>query len=463
MRYKKVTLSIVFLLLLVFGFSIGMFSPMINNDNENIETPRASDGEITIITPENKTYTGPMSGYYPATYGFENDEDGTIPDEWQYRLTIPQQDSYIKIISSLDGHKKVVDLYKGNTYGSHLHMWNNFSDQEYGCIEFWIRTTDLTERSEFIVRNRDSGSFCAVGLGDGSNFSVYALGGWQYMPTFVASSNSWYHISIEFECGLGYHYNLDQYYFRIIINGVSSIDYRMDYDAPIANQVTILQNWLYSNYHTYLDGIGFSWDPKYNLGDNLNEGLLLSYDNYTNLDWQGYSLDAQTNNTILGNTTISYPTDGVHNVQVFGNDTMGTIYKSDLRYFTVNTAPPEITINSPIGSQTIGTTAPSYDISITGPYDTIWYTLDDGTTNYTASGLMGTLNQAAWATLSDGIITINFYANNSVGMIGTAQVQVIKDSSVVEPSPAIPGYNLFLIMGVISIIAIIIVIKRPKS
>ncbi len=40
---------------------------------------RSSDGEITIITPENKTYYQAMDGYYPATYGFENDEDGSDP------------------------------------------------------------------------------------------------------------------------------------------------------------------------------------------------------------------------------------------------------------------------------------------------------------------------------------------------------------------------------------------------
>ena len=156
------------------------------------------------------------------------------------------------------------------------------------------------------------------------------------------------------------------------------------------------------------------------------------------------------------------PSDRVHNIQVFGNDTMGTMYESDVRYFSVNTAPPEITINSPTDSQVIGTTAPSYDLSIIGPYEAIWYALEGGT-NYTASGLTGTIDQTAWSALSDGIITIDFYANNSAGMIGTAQVQVVKDSSVVEPPPAIPGYNLFLVIGVISIISTLILRKHLKS
>lgn len=45
-------------------------------------------------------------------------------------------------------------------------------------------------------------------------------------------------------------------------------------------------------------------DPAYLVGDNLNEGLLFSFENSTTLDWMGYSLDGQTNRTIFGNTTI---------------------------------------------------------------------------------------------------------------------------------------------------------------
>jgi len=55
----------------------------------------------------------------------------------------------------------------------------------------------------------------------------------------------------------------------------------------------------------------------------LKEGLLLSYENTTILDWQGYSLDDQANITILRNKTIKIPSDGQHRIQVYGNDTMG--------------------------------------------------------------------------------------------------------------------------------------------
>ena len=125
--------------------------------------------------------------------------------------------------------------------------------------------------------------------------------------------------------------------------------------------------------------------------------------------------------------------------------------------------PPEITIDSPTIDEVIGSIAPGYDISISGFYDSIWYTLDGGTTNITASGLTGTLNQAAWTALPDGIITINFFANYSAELEGTAQVQVIKDSSEEPPPPGIPSYDLYILIGALSVISALLIRKRAKS
>jgi len=340
MKTKRSHLSIGLLILILSLTVTGAINQSFKS-HYKLRTPKSSAGEISIVTPENKTYTEPDIGYYPATYGFENDEDDTIPNGWGYRLTIPQGDSYIKIIPSLDGHEKVLDLNKGNTYGSHLHTWHNFSDQEFGTIEFWLRTTDVTEATEFILRNRNNdASFCAIGVGGqglGSNFTIFTSGGWQSLP-YPANNNKWYHIRFQFECGTGNHYGLDQFFFRLYIDGLEIGNFSFYSNQPKADQIVILQNWLYENYHSYFDAISFSWDQNYNIGDNLNEGLLLSYDNTTTLDWQGFSLDGQENKTIGGNTAIPLPIDGFHSIQLFGNDSIGTMYESNVRYFSVNAA-----------------------------------------------------------------------------------------------------------------------------
>lgn len=60
-------------------------------------------------------------------------------------------------------------------------------------------------------------------------------------------------------------------------------------------------------------------------------------------------------------------------------------------------------------------------------YDTIWYTLDDGTTNITC-GLMGQIDGTLWSGLSDDEYILRFYVNNSAGDIGTDEVVIYKDS-----------------------------------
>ncbi|MHA1671119.1 MAG: Loki-CTERM sorting domain-containing protein [Promethearchaeota archaeon] len=408
---------------------------------------------ISISTPENKTYTEPDSGCYAATYGFENDLDGKDPSEW----ILDEGGGPIDVVNSIGGHSKIVEINKDGTT-DWPHMRNNFStSQTSGTVEFWMRSNDVTDQSLVYLSGTEPW-MVTVGI-DNDHFVWVDDSGLQYSVS--CSNNVWYHIRIDFECGSGAYEGLSADHFYFYINGERYGEYEFRNSGDSMDYIDIFVWETSVDY--YYDAIGYSWDPDYSIGDNLNEGLLLSYDNTTVLDWQGYSLDSQTNRTILGNTTISMPADGGHHIQVFGNDTMGTMYESDLRYFSVNTAPPEVTINSPTPSQTIGTTAPSYDLSITGPYDSIWYTLDGGTTNLTANSLTGTINQAAWTALTDGIITIDFYANNSAGMEGTAQVQVIKDSSVETPLPGIPGYDLYILLGAISIISTILIKKRFKS
>jgi hypothetical protein len=95
--------------------------------------------------------------------------------------------------------------------------------------------------------------------------------------------------------------------------------------------------------------------------------------------------------------------------------------------------------------------------------DEVWYSIDEGAHNYTLIGLSDTVNQDAWNSAPSGPITIRFYAQDLAGNVGTNYVIVVKTSSQQEPSPAIPGYNLSLVLGIMSVISILIIRKRLKS
>jgi hypothetical protein len=184
----------------------------------------------------------------------------------------------------------------------------------------------------------------------------------------------------------------------------------------------------YGAYYGYWDAFGFSWDPNYNIGDNLQEGLLLSFETEFTPDWVGYSLDAQTNKTILGNTTIPFPNDGLHTIQVHSNDSLGMIYNSDLRYFLIDTIMPEINIVSPIQNEFFGIMSPDFQISFTElNLDSTWYDLNLAMNKIMFSGYTGTINQSAWEDFYTGEVLIRFYINDTGGLEAFDQVLVQKD------------------------------------
>ena len=399
-----------------------------NNDElSNVYFPNTSDGEISINTPENKTYTEPDSGYYPGSFGFEDNLPGTIPDGWYTRSS---GDGYYEIDHLLDGHYNVYEIRKSG--GTNKVETYKILPQSatIGTIEFWLyKDTDSSiDPTRITLRDEPTGGYIPFGIENEDLF----IGKWSekvYTFSNVFSKNEWHHIRVDFDLGVGWQLKLDDTWYGA---GYAFTVYASDHPPPSKINTFHVES-IYSvdnpSYGAWFDAISYSWDSNYNSGDNLNEGLLLSYDNSTNLDWQGYSLDGQANKTILGNTTFLMPNDGLHTIQVFGNNSLGTIYSSDIRYFSVDTLSPIITINSPLQNEYFGSTAPNFDVSITEPnLNTIWYTLDNGLTNITFTGFTGTINQTEWDDQVDGQVTIRFYANDTFGYINYIDVLINKDT-----------------------------------
>jgi parallel beta-helix repeat protein len=123
---------------------------------------------------------------------------------------------------------------------------------------------------------------------------------------------------------------------------------------------------------------------------------------------------------------------------------------------------PVITIIFPLPDSVFGLVAPNYNISIDDlKLDTIWYTLDGGLTNYTVTALTGTFNQTAWEALSEGSLTIRFYANDTAGNIGFTDVEVIIE--IPEDLPIISFGNYYILFMFITILSFIILEKRKKK
>ncbi len=60
----------------------GISENLIETPYQEENLPQLNNQNINIITPENRTYSKPMGGYYPASDSFEHDPVGEKPSLW---------------------------------------------------------------------------------------------------------------------------------------------------------------------------------------------------------------------------------------------------------------------------------------------------------------------------------------------------------------------------------------------
>jgi hypothetical protein len=383
-----------------------------------------TNNSIEIVTPENRTYTEPDRGFYLNTYGFEDDEIGSNPNGWE----ITSGAGTGEVISEMMGHSRVLDLYDTS---SSLEIWGVQTweqPQSYGTVELWFYMSDFSKRVTFycIDTVSDTGPVSLLWRGDLSVWK-YAVGNTWYtysgLPDPIAG---WNHLTIHFERTTGNYQGLSQNYWKAVLNDYVASQRQLRYNFN-PNQIRIASCTSHYNYHIYVDAIGYSWDPNYSTGDDLKEGLLLSYDTNITLAWQRYSLDGASIKTIFGNTVIPFPVNGKHTIRVFGNDSLGNPYESNLRYFSIDSTIPYISIVNPPQYSYFSREAPFFQLATSGE--------NLSTTFYQVGGVIffcetnqGRINQALWEGFAEGLLLINFYVNNTLGNYSMAQLAVYKDT-----------------------------------
>jgi hypothetical protein len=403
---------------------------------------------INIITPENKTYTETMRGYYPATFGFENETVGTDPGGWS---VYESGDTSIQIIDSKLTHNKLLEFYDNDVdVGDYCSALLSIG-QTSGQVELWFLTQNSNEKFDIKLHDVSIENSLQLAIGaSGTGKLEYNDGTWHEIMNI--DNNRWYHIRIKFDTSSDWHIWVD----GITQDGGSGYGYRGN---PVEMDQVVFStddNPLTA----YIDGLGFSWDSYYSIGDNLNEGLLLSYTNRTNLKWIGYSLDGEVNKTILGNKVIPLSGNDIHNIRAYGRNYSGFIFESPKRFFTINIPPPQISINSPHNNDSFGSNAPDFDISIISPIsDTSWYTLDNGTTKIIFYDLLGTIDQFEWDKLAQGLVTIRFYVNDTFGQENYSEIFVYKVSYSSTPQPFNFLIHLIILGSFGIMVSLVIIIK----
>ncbi|MFW9774038.1 MAG: hypothetical protein ACFFEO_17935, partial [Candidatus Thorarchaeota archaeon] len=327
---------------------------------------------INIITPENMTYTQPMNGYFPATFGFENDLSSTHP---QGLISKAGSGTIIEVIDQLDGHNKITRLYDGSSGTSnYANLSHTFSPQTTGVVEFWFRRSGVEEVIHIDLWNETLECLSIYSQNRGSGLAFEYYNGTDYVTIISHNSDQWYHHRLDFNCTSGTF----DWYIDEVLRGEDLL--LRDPTLYFVRFNVWTRGWGSTGYNVYIDGLGVSWDKDYNVGDNLNEGLLLSYENSTVLNWKGYSLDGQANKTILGNKTIPMPSYGLHSIQIFGNSSLGMMYQSPKRYFSISPidliSPENITYTQPMGGYYPATYG--FESDLINGYPSDWSIMEGG-------------------------------------------------------------------------------------
>ena len=198
----------------------------------------------------------------------------------------------------------------------------------------------------------------------------------------------------------------------------------------------------------------------YGLYLGLSDGNTVERNNFANQEI-GMVLFETSNNILRDNRLCN---NWLYRVFYLGTNT-GNVNDHN----TCFTFTHSIDIYSPIFNNTFGETAPDFQITInTSNLDEMWYTLNNSDIRYYFT-VNGTINQTAWDKLGDGDIPIRFYASDMVRNIDFREVVIIKETDSDDPpdpdpdpdpdpepeptpnNPAIPGYSLWYILGIIVI------------
>ena len=212
----------------------------------------------------------------PATYNFDSDATGSDPSGW---TVIEQWECYVDIQATTDLHYKYARLYDNGLYGV-AQMFNTFTDQSSGTIEFYLSYIVYSWEISKGFIDIFSGNTLAIRfeIGKyqwGSNIypGFWYNGGY---TTYINLGNNFNHIRVDFDCDTD---TLNLYINQVLIG--SGIVFNNAVDTIDKIQFSTAAN---PRFELRVDAVGYSWDPNYNVGDNLKEVYMVEGDSIT-IDW----------------------------------------------------------------------------------------------------------------------------------------------------------------------------------
>jgi hypothetical protein len=321
-----------------------------------------------------------FDGNYRAAYSFTTDTVGNNPSGWDVLET---SNSYVTIIDSLDGHKKVLHAHREASDTNWYPTTRlNFSYAEFtvelwfraGQTDKWWRPTSLRIRSDYLD------AIVIHAAGDGKlKINIYYDGiGGTLTNLQDYSANEWYHLRVSYKKGTGSDSEA-----QVWVNGILKFNETDLLYTANCSRVTIGQGHELTNSgDMWIDAIDFSWSSGYYLnrncykvipsGINTNQHYAATIDIVDDLDGRTKVIELRDdiNTQGIGNTAMFIP---------FSNEKNGAIEfyvrNSDLShpFFLFLRDNDVIIITLKLWSNEFKYQIESTDYTITSASSNVWY------------------------------------------------------------------------------------------
>ncbi|MHA1192118.1 MAG: PKD domain-containing protein [Promethearchaeota archaeon] len=220
---------------------------------------------------------------YEATYDFMEFDEGERPNYSDIEYDSVSNINY-RVVDDVSSHYKVLEIHDNNEIlGGAWRLRYGDSGSTYGTIEFWLRSTYMAPNEDNIIISLFESSSLTVPI------TIFQNGTWFYRNLYsgnntiienipLIESNKWHRIRIDFKCSSGGYLNLNENYWRISVDGISSQDLPMQFSTVSPHDDVIFLDTLElksggsSISSIYCDAIGYyDSSSQYQIGDNLNQ------------------------------------------------------------------------------------------------------------------------------------------------------------------------------------------------
>ena len=177
----------------------------------------------------------------------------------------------INMIEELGGHENVLKIEDQNNNGS-AHIYIKFnSAQNFGSIEFFIRTTNKS-KTFWIDLRFDSLIVISFNVKK-DKFTYYD--GYKYQDICNIENDNWYKIRLDFECSNSRYKNLTQNTFHCYVNDIKYSYLKFWNNHSNINRMTFQSQISSSGWIIYFDSFNYSWDSNFNLENGIFKGPII--------------------------------------------------------------------------------------------------------------------------------------------------------------------------------------------